>query len=213
MTIMRLSALLAALLLLSSACSDDTTDNKPNPTPDMAADMAADQSTDLAQPDQDAPDQDTPDQDAPDMDAPDQTADMAEDMTEDMAQDMDSPDLPPRDPSCMYLDLDVYYVKCGQLEMHKLLRKMEDRDLGEQLCPVYYTLNGMEYATAEQAISANQCEGACQYVATMSVSLLHCERRTGYIKWTADSCPDIYEFPEGVYYSVEQWRMANPCPG
>jgi hypothetical protein len=207
---MRLSALLAALLLLSSACSDDTADPKPSPTPpDMAAGMDADPSSDLAQPDQDAPDQD-----APDMDMPDLTPDMdTPDMTEDMTEDMDAPDLPPRDPRCMYLDYDVYYVKCGPLEMHKLLRKMEDRDLGEQLCPVYYTLNGMEYATAQQAISANQCNGACQYVATMSVSLLHCERRTGYIKWTADSCPDIYEFPEGVYYSVEQWRMANPCPG
>lgn len=210
MITMRRSTLIA-LLLLSFACADDAPADKPTPTPDMAADMAADQAGD-----QDTPDQDTPDQDAPDLSpdmTEDMTADMAEDMTEDMAQDMDAPDLPPRDPRCMYLDYDVYYVKCGQLDMHKLLRKMEDRDLGEQLCPVYYTLNGMEYATAEQAIRANQCDGACQYVATMSVSLLHCERRTGYIKWTADSCPDIYEFSEGVYYSVEQWRMANPCPG
>lgn len=202
---------LLLLLLSLAACSDDGSGDK---TPPKAQDMAPDAS---AQPDLDV-----------EVDLP-EPADMADDlatpadMADDMADDMYSPDQSAADMSadmtdpdmsaCMYFDFDVSYVRCGEFNMYSLLRKLEDRDLGPEACPVYYTLKGKEYPTAAAALAAEQCDASCQYTASMSVTFLHCERRNGYIKFTADGCPDIYEFAEGVYPSVELWRMANPCPG
>jgi hypothetical protein len=197
---------LLLLLLSLAACSDDDGDKTQPKAQDMAPDASSqpdlDVEVDLPAPADMADDLATPADMADDMSSPDQSAD-------DMSADMTDPDMS----ACMYIDFDVSYVRCGEFNMYSLLRKLEDRDLGAVACPVYYTLKGKEYPTAAAALAAEQCDASCQYTATMSVTFLHCERRNGYIKFTADGCPDIYEFAEGVYPSVELWRMANPCPG
>jgi hypothetical protein len=208
---MRTSFLLIASLLLI-ACSDDPA--SPDKADMSVADMTSDQSVtpDLA--DDMGPDQSTPDDMDADLSADDMSADMTtDDMSADMTMDDMSADMAEPDPRCMYLDLDVRYVSCGQPAMYSLLRKLEDPDLGADICPEYYTLKGMRYPTPEAAMAAQQCDTSCQYVASMSVSFLHCEQRNGYIKFSADGCDDILEFDGGIYDSLEQWRMSHPCPG
>lgn len=200
-----LSVACLGLICMLQACQDDDA-TKPTPAADMAQsaqDMGS-QQQDMSTADMSAEDMTkTPDMNVPDADMG-AMADMPEDR--DMAAD----------PACMYLDLDVLYYQCGDQGDYSLLRKFEDVDLGEARCPVYYTLKGTRYETAAQALQDKQCATSCAYKASMSVTFLHCEQRNGYIQWTAGddaACPPIFEFAEGVYPSVERWKMANPCPG
>ena len=114
------------------------------------------------------------------------------------------------DPRCMFLDLDVRYVRCEQSD-YQLLRYFEDRDLGDVTCPPYYVLRGTRYTSPEDALTGEGCDGTCQYTPQNSFTVLRCGVRTGYELWTAADCGDIYVTPNGVYPSVEAWERANPC--
>jgi hypothetical protein len=114
------------------------------------------------------------------------------------------------DPRCMFLDLNVRYVRCD-LGDYQLLRYFEDPNLGDATCPPYYVLRGTRYASPEDALAGESCDGTCQYAPQNSFTVLRCGVRTGYELWTARDCDDIYITPDGVYPSVEAWEMANPC--
>ena len=144
-------------------------------------------------------------------------ADMApEDMAaEDMAaEDMGEAEMGV-DPACMFIDLDAFYYKCGRLEDFLTLRKFEDPQLGAARCPEFYVMAGQRYPSAQAALQAQSCDMTCRWAPFMSVSMLHCGQRTGYIQWTSPTptCEPIFEFAQGVYPSVERWQMAHPCPG
>ncbi len=120
------------------------------------------------------------------------------------------PDAEQVDPRCMFLDLDVRYVRCD-LGDYQLLRYFEDRNLGDAICPPYYVLRGSRYTSSEDALAAESCDGTCQYTPQNSFTVLRCGMRTGYELWTANECDDLYITPDGAYPSVEAWEMANPC--
>ena len=120
------------------------------------------------------------------------------------------PEPPETDPRCAYLDLNVRYVRCA-LGDYQVLRRFEDPGLGDAACPPYHVLRGTRYASAEDALAGESCDGSCRYAPQNSFTVLRCGMRTGYELWTARECDDIYVTPDGVYPSVEAWERANPC--
>lgn len=116
---------------------------------------------------------------------------------------------PPTDTGCTYLDepLIVYCV-----DAYDYVRNWTAIE-GAEACPPYATgTDGERYATVAEAIAGSSCEDSCVWRAAMSVSLLRCGRRTGYIEFRADGCDPVIETPDGIFRSREEWDMAAPCP-
>lgn len=112
---------------------------------------------------------------------------------------------------CDYLDLQINLVQCpGGFQY---LRGFEDLNANPN-CPPYWELGGNQYSSAAAAVSGQGCNSACIYQASTSVSLIDpCGRRNGYIIFTANGCPDIYEFADGIFPSVEAWEAQLNCGG
>lgn len=112
---------------------------------------------------------------------------------------------------CDYLDLQINLVQCpGGFQY---LRGFEDLN-GNPNCPPYWELGGNQYSSSAAAVSGQGCNSACIYQASTSVSLIDpCGRRNGYIIFTANGCPDIYEFADGIFPSVEAWEAQLNCGG
>lgn len=116
---------------------------------------------------------------------------------------------PSPDTGCTYID-QPYIVFC--VEDYEYVREWTAIE-GGAACPPYATgTRGDRYATLAEAIAGSACEDACVWRAGTSVSLLRCGRRTGYIEFVADGCASLYETPDGIFRSLEEWHMAAPCP-
>lgn len=109
---------------------------------------------------------------------------------------------------CDYVNFSECVVDCnGTFTYAREFRDTNGR------CPPFVRLNGTDYPDVRAAIAAESCSGACLYKAFQSVSFIdHCNRRNGYIVYTAANCPDLFEFSNGFFTSVADWEMATPCP-
>ncbi|MCA9604545.1 MAG: hypothetical protein KC619_03050, partial [Myxococcales bacterium] len=112
--------------------------------------------------------------------------------------------------ACAYLDLDLWISDCGS--GHAYVRRWTDT--GSAGCPDYYTVGSARYATLADALSMNGCDPDCLRAAAMSVTLLRCGVRTGYITYRDPEmdCDELLETPDGLYGSVAEWNTAHPCP-
>lgn len=116
------------------------------------------------------------------------------------------------DPSCNYIDLDIFIVGCAQSDGgsgFEYMRRWVDTERSS--CTPYFTLDGSQYATQEAALDGEMCNAACIWRAATSVSYLHCGVRNGYIIFRADGCDDVYEFDDGLYDSAEAYERNHPC--
>jgi len=116
---------------------------------------------------------------------------------------------PPTDTGCTYLD-EPLIVFC--VEAYDYVRSWTAVE-GAEACPPYATgTDGERYDTVAEAIAGSVCEDSCVWRAAMSVSLLRCGRRTGYIEFRAEGCDPVIETPDGIFRSREEWDAAAPCP-
>ena len=174
---------------INSADSDSDTDG--DPEPDAIE-------TDIIEPDPDA------------TAFPDAADDVSDTSTEDAIADTGADTT---DPACEFIDLDIRILICG--DGYTYMRDWSDPLNLSGACVPYFTLDGDEtqYATEDEALNASGCATDCQYMPAISVSWLYCGRRSGYIIFSAASeeCGDLYEMPEGIYRSIEEYEAANPC--
>lgn len=76
-----------------------------------------------------------------------------------------------------------------------------------------FSPEGPRYEDAASAIGSDpSCDAGCIYSPSMAVTRLYCGVRSGYERFVAPDCPDLYRFPAGWYGSVEEHDAANPCP-
>ncbi len=82
------------------------------------------------------------------------------------------------------------------------------------MCPEYYRLGGIDYPTLEAALAAGACDADCLYRPRTAVMFEHCGARMEYTVYAVDdgSCPTLYEFPDGIFYSPAAWESVHPCP-
>ena len=146
-------------------------------------------------------------------DDPRDPTDADADLTDGEAEDTDiAPPTP--DPACGYIDLVIDIIQCratyGYLHGWTPASPRDD-------CPAYYTIRGQRghFGSAAEAAAAANCSLDCQWSPSMSVSWLRCGRRSGYIIFETPepTCGALYEFPEGIFPSVEAYERAHPCPG
>lgn len=212
--------------------SDVSADSVPDATPDVEPDTIPDAAPD-AEPDLSTGP--TADADAtPDAEV-DATADaelhdpldVEPDLSDDVSRDADAsidPDtstdadatldvLSDVGGECSYLDLSIWIVSCDG--GYRYLREWTAFEGGTvEECPPYYTLGPDRYGDLDAALASDRCDRDCLARAAMSVSYLRCGRRSGYIIYRSDGpeCPELYEFPEGIYESFEEYDAAHPCP-
>ncbi len=112
---------------------------------------------------------------------------------------------------CDYLDFDIWITDCGSA--HPYVRRWTDIG-GASGCPDYFTIGGTRYATLADALASMSCDSDCLRRAAMSVTLLRCGVRTGYITFEDPEmdCDDLLETPDGLFRSREEWDAAHPCP-
>lgn len=154
--------------------------------------------------------------DVPLLDVP-PTLDTGSDGSVDAFTAVDAPsDAPTSDaPSmCEYYPLDDVLVRCGS--RYAFVSRIGVVPASDA-CPDYYAVEGDtdRYETADAAITGESCDGSCRWRAAMSVSRIYCGMRSGYIRFTTDTAgcsPNLYQFPDGYYESVEAHDAANPCP-
>ncbi len=116
---------------------------------------------------------------------------------------------PPTDTGCTYIDEPII-VYC--VDAYDYVRNWTAIE-GAEACPPYATgTDGERYATVAEAVAGSACEDSCLWRAGISVSLLRCGRRTGYIEFRAEGCDSVIETPDGIFRSREEWDMAAPCP-
>ena len=126
----------------------------------------------------------------------------------DAAPEADAPDPPDGAAPCAYLD-DPRILHCA--DAYEYARVWTD--VGDPVaCPPFVLFRGLRYADLHAAAAAQGCDPMCLYRPGISVSYLHCGSRNGYIVYQATACPDVYEFAEGLYLSVEAHEAAHPCP-
>lgn len=143
--------------------------------------------------------------DAADSSTDDTTGDTVADTAPDIAPDIAE--------ECNYLDLGIVIVDCDG--GYRYLRTWSDFELGAELCPLYYTITGDDarWASADEALESKVCTDTCAWSASNSVSWLRCGRRGGYILYRAadESCGVLYELPEGLFTSLDEYNAAYPC--
>ena len=113
---------------------------------------------------------------------------------------------------CGYLDLDIYIVDCAG--GYRYLRRWQPTSGDPGECPEYYTLGPMRFDTLEAALGSDSCDPNCTRGASTSVSAIRCGRRTGWIVFrdVEDDCGEVYETPDGLFASLEEWDSMHPCP-
>jgi hypothetical protein len=120
--------------------------------------------------------------------------------------------LPPdADGGCSPVEIDNALVRCdGSFRMVSFFQDTVDRSA----CADFVQVAGSpdRWPDVDAAVAALNCEAECRWVMAMSVSLVRCGRRTGYIEFRSETCGSVFEFAEGLYPSVEAWEEANPCP-
>ena len=113
--------------------------------------------------------------------------------------------------TCRYDLGEMHIVLCGGAPTYL----SELVDFADRSCPPRYVLGGTTYGSLSDALTGEGCSDQCLYRAAMSVSFIdHCGRRNGYIVFRAPdpgACPDVYEFFNGLFPSVEAWERDTPC--
>lgn len=116
---------------------------------------------------------------------------------------------PAIDTGCTYIDEPLIVYCVDAYDYVRGWTAVED----PKGCPPYATgTDGERYDTVAEAIAGSACEDSCVWRAAMSVTLLRCGRRTGYIEFRADGCDSVIETPDGIFRTREEWDMAAPCP-
>lgn len=116
---------------------------------------------------------------------------------------------------CGYLDLGVFIADCdGRFRYVRQWGPTGGATV--EMCPEYWTIDGIraQFRTAEAALDAGTCTPDCLRGAAMSVSLIRCGVRSGYIVYRdrGEDCGELIETPDGIFTSVEAWDEAAPCP-
>lgn len=182
---------LCPLLLLIAACSDSGTSSDAtvdHPATDLSVDGAL------------------PDQRWRDVSTTDTTA-IVDTSPEDATLVT-----PEASPGCTYANVDEKLAECGGF--YKLVLQFT-RQSGPATCvSQYWVVQGEtgQHASAAAAAAAGGCDGQCIWSKAISVTMLHCGQKTGFIRWDATGCPSLFEFPGGWYPSVADFEAANPCP-
>ncbi|MFO0722332.1 MAG: hypothetical protein U1E65_01030 [Myxococcota bacterium] len=113
--------------------------------------------------------------------------------------------------ACDYIDVMVAIVSCPG--GYEYVREFVDTNQNPA-CAGFSMLFGNRYPTTLDAIHGEGCSDTCVYRASMSVSFIDpCGHRNGYIVFAAPSCPDLYEFAEGLFPSRAAWEEALHCGG
>ena len=65
----------------------------------------------------------------------------------------------------------------------------------------------------QPAASAASAGVGCIWSKAVSVTLLYCGQKTGYIRFDAPDpgCDPVYQFPGGYYPSFDAFKAAHPC--
>ena len=116
---------------------------------------------------------------------------------------------------CGYLDLGVFIADCdGRFRYVRQWGPTGGATV--EMCPEYWTIDGIraQFTAAEDALNAATCTPDCLRGAAMSVTLLRCGVRSGYIVYRdrGEDCGEVIETPDGIFSSVEAWDEAAPCP-
>jgi hypothetical protein len=209
---MRNSNLVCLLVLAASVAGGCGGDGG---TGDAADDMAEDV-FDVPEDDgvEAAPDDAAPDVPEVDMSEElDVEADAVEDVSVDEAGPDEIADAAEDGLGCEFMDLEWFLVRCtgGWIQLRHFMRVGGD----PALCPEYYRLGDIDYSTLEAALAAGDCAASCLYRPRTAVMFEHCGSRMEYTVYAADdpsSCPTIYEFPDGIFYSPAAWESVHPCP-
>ena len=114
-------------------------------------------------------------------------------------------------PACAYVSIDDKVVHCGS--SYKSVHHFSAPSSSSTQCPDFWgmTASGPHHASAMDAAAASGCDTTCVWSAAISVSMLHCGQKTGFIRFDAAGCPQLYQFPDGYYPSVAAWEAAHPC--
>jgi hypothetical protein len=126
------------------------------------------------------------------------------------------------DPTCGYLDLDLYVVRCGGAQSY--MRRWAPDD-GDPTCPAYYTAGGDAWLDPATALAESGCDDTCVYTAFQAVMLVYCGSRGEYIVWVGGgpgqdpatpTCPDLYEVHtvagDAWVDDFATYEAAYPCP-
>jgi hypothetical protein len=126
------------------------------------------------------------------------------------------------DPTCAYLDLDLYVVRCGGVQ--SFMRRWAPED-GDPTCPPYYTVTGDAWLDPSTALAESSCDDTCVYTAFQAVMLVYCGSRGEYIVWVGGgpgqdpataSCPDLYEVHtiagDAWVPDFATYEASYPCP-
>ena len=124
------------------------------------------------------------------------------------------PDLRPAPdtaPGCAYVSIDDKVVHCGS--SYKSVHHFSAPSSSSTQCPDFWgmTASGPHHASAADAAAASGCDTTCVWSAAISVSMLHCGQKTGFIRFDAPGCPQLFQFPDGYFPSVAAWEAAHPC--
>lgn len=115
--------------------------------------------------------------------------------------------------ACEYTGLDEVLVRCAG--EYTFVRRIGVVPTTAE-CPDYYAVDGSDtrYASTDEAIAGESCDGGCRWRYGTAVSRLRCGRREGYevLRATTPGCPDVYLFSDGFYPSVEAYDASHPCP-
>lgn len=112
-------------------------------------------------------------------------------------------------PDCGYTEIGTNIVWCSDTYRYVSSLESAERD-----CPPVVRIQGSDadYADVAAAISGEACDDSCLWRLNTSVTWLRCGVSGGYIQFTADGCPDLYELPEGLFTSLDDYDDAHPCP-
>jgi hypothetical protein len=150
-----------------------------------------------------------------DLGADDQREESAPDQA---AQDVGGGEAPSADvmspdasPGCSYAVVDEKVVLCGSAYTYVLKLNLTT---GPSACSAsYWVVKGAsgQHATPADAAAAAGCATNCIWSKAVSVTLLHCGQKTGYIQFEAPGCDPLLQFPDGYYPSFEAYETAHPC--
>lgn len=119
--------------------------------------------------------------------------------------------LPDASPGCSYAVVDEKVVLCGPVYTYVLKHGLTS---GPGACrSSYWAVKGAggQHATPSDAAAAAGCATDCIWSKAVSVTLLHCGQKTGYIQFEAPGCDPLLQFPDGYYPSFEAYQTAHPC--
>jgi hypothetical protein len=75
-----------------------------------------------------------------------------------------------------------------------------------------FSPEGPRFDSAASTIGSDpSCDAGCIYSPRTAVTRTCSGVRTGYERFVAPDCPDVYRFPAGWYGSVEEHDAENPC--